>query len=1259
MNSSSEQDSRYIPKYISFDPKAIPQHRVNFLEANAGTGKTTSLITIYKYFISEGLTPRDILTLSFTNNAVKEIKQRLKLTKSDEADEIYTFHSFILQVIGQNALETNEPFQEEIIPQKTEELFKSAFLNFLKSNLAKEDKLFLNYLKIKKKFKSSDYYGAYSNDLYGNLEELSQRVSLNPYPTVKNKKSFLEEKRNYLKVREALKKFIIKNQALLLSELKKLDLKKTAYRNLEDKFNNFSYELRHKPFDFPLEYTVDFSREKIEKNLKKGVDLENQEVLELLDLIEKHDQAWNSLEHIFLSNYFFYVHQANEFIEHKVKAIKNSNRILFFDDLIKKIKELIKEKNQSSFWENMRKRYQVIIVDEFQDTDEVQVGLIKKLLSLNSGLKVYLIGDPKQSIYGFREANINVYFAARKLTDKVYTLTKNYRSCEALIEAINFLYASSLDEKRDPFLDERITFNKSEFAGEFFNSAETEAAAKKVAWDKLQQNKFILKVMSDKSKGSSKIKIDDKKKIIIQKVVAQIEALPPSERDEVAILVPKNQEVKNFKKALSERGLPVEQELDDQDDLYLEEKEIILLMEAMLDPNNEEKIKPLYLTSILGSQITRSSDEMPSKKRWKKPLAEKTSFNSHFKVIQQHAKLWQEKGIYFSLITFMLDPRKNSNLNLLSLSGKEGIKYRLKHEAHLKIIEKLHNLERKILAGPALLLRLFKEDNSLEKYSEVKNDGAILSEGISHRGTLGKGIKVLTIHKCKGLEFKRVILPFSSFKLNFSNKPIIFFDDEAGLTHYYLDLGSENQFEHKKLSRRELERENLRLLYVALTRAKLSLTVYYLPEEESIFNLVGLFNLESLKKRDEYFLIEEIALNETQEEKNDGGDAAATPSKDKEERNENQLCLNVLEKPLVSRGYLASFSSIKNDINNLDFADVGFYSLGESWARGIEQQGIEQQGKATSNLAGSLAESGGEYEGQLEINNKLEGLEFLSLNALPKGKDSIKIGVMLHAILEKWQPDISGKDLEEFIIAILLEQGVDIKYKELIATFLEKIKKLYLATPERKTDSEISASNLEEKWEKNICLDFSKLEAEKKILREMEFTLRIRKSKKETIQTFLELLHEAGYLLSRFVKKVDLINPTLNEIEIEDGFLKGFIDLVFEVDNKYYLIDWKSNYLGPNEVDYSKERLHSCLLEQNYFLQAFIYTVALDAFLSIQLGENYNYEKNFGGCHYVFLRGISLAKPENEKIPPAENHYAYGFKFSEKIINQFKKKFII
>ncbi len=93
-----------------------------------------------------------------------------------------------------------------------------------------------------------------------------------------------------------------------------------------------------------------------------------------------------------------------------------------------------------------------------------------------------------------------------------------------------------------------------------------------------------------------------------------------------------------------------------------------------------------------------------------------------------------------------------------------------------------------------------------------------------------------------------------------------------------------------------------------------------------------------------------------------------------------------------------------------------------------------------------------------------------------------------------------------------------------------------------------------------------------------------------------------------------------------EGFMRGFIDLLFQFDGRFYIVDWKSNWLGNRPADYDQPNLRSSILHHFYFLQYHLYTVAADLFLSRRI-RGYDYKKHFGGVFYIFLRGVDPGKP--------------------------------
>lgn len=115
--------------------------------------------------------------------------------------------------------------------------------------------------------------------------------------------------------------------------------------------------------------------------------------------------------------------------------------------------------------------------------------------------------------------------------------------------------------------------------------------------------------------------------------------------------------------------------------------------------------------------------------------------------------------------------------------------------------------------------------------------------------------------------------------------------------------------------------------------------------------------------------------------------------------------------------------------------------------------------------------------------------------------------------------------------------------------------------------------------------------------------------------------------LCKFYDHLSLKSPSLNFIEIT-GMLHGFIDLVFYWNHKYYLLDYKTNWLGENNDFYSQSKMEKNIIKNRYELQYQLYTLALHRFLKHRI-KFYNYETNFGGIYYLFIRGMDRTFSNN------------------------------
>jgi exodeoxyribonuclease V beta subunit len=153
----------------------------------------------------------------------------------------------------------------------------------------------------------------------------------------------------------------------------------------------------------------------------------------------------------------------------------------------------------------------------------------------------------------------------------------------------------------------------------------------------------------------------------------------------------------------------------------------------------------------------------------------------------------------------------------------------------------------------------------------------------------------------------------------------------------------------------------------------------------------------------------------------------------------------------------------------------------------------------------------------------------------------------------------------------------------------------------------------------DCCL--SKIES-RSLATEVPFLLRLGGAAEFSTQKIAAAFESSSdELLQRYGRRVRAMSVTGLQ-----GFLAGFVDLVFEANGKWFVADYKTNFLGPHYSDYSTERLEAAMLEHDYLLQAGLYSVAIGRLLEQRLPD-FNLERDFGGCVYLYLRGFPTDGP--------------------------------
>ncbi len=420
-------------------------------------------------------------------------------------------------------------------------------------------------------------------------------------------------------------------------------------------------------------------------------------------------------------------------------------------------------------------------------------------------------------------------------------------------------------------------------------------------------------------------------------------------------------------------------------------------------------------------------------------------------------------------------------------------------------------------------------------------------------------VQIVTIHKSKGLEYDLVYLPFVLSYREASEAK--YYDAENDTT--VLDI-AENPT-HLAQADKERLAEDLRLIYVALTRAVYGCFIGIAPlrNGRSTKEPTGVHKsaMGYLLQNGQEGSIDDLnqALNRHQ---NDEGSVVVTAVPE-----DNDHAYVVHDAPAEE----LTAATLSREIER------GWRITSYS---GLVKQGSHHNHDATMEIGGFDLDSADEAsDAQQEEPER-------SIFNFPKGA---RPGTFLHTLFEELEFTLSPYDESQtaIIMQLLEAEAYDPEWLPILQQLVERV----LSTP---LDN------------KALCLN--QIQPKQRLV-EMEFLLPI------------ELLTAPA--LNRIVQRHDLLSAKAGDLGFYNaqGMLKGFIDLVFEHQGKYYVLDWKSNYLGDQVADYHGAALQQAMADHRYDLQYQIYALALHRFLRSRL-PHYDYEQHFGGVYYLFLRGV-------------------------------------
>ena len=845
---------------------------------------------------------------------------------------------------------------------------------------------------------------------------------------------------------------------------------------------------------------------------------------------------------------------ALRFVRREFERKKQKENFLTFDDLLLRVRAAVHAPGDS-FIRAVRGTYKAAIVDEFQDTDPVQYDIFHSLFAFGPCPTLFMVGDPRQAIYAFRGGDIAAYRKAEydclhSPCGGKYGLTANYRSSAPMIRAVNTIFHNH----PNPFADPGITFaevqaplDESGHGRPGLLRGDTEDPSPlKITWLSPESGIPTRKQLAERT---IRICAKEIRRMLGDPALRLPDRTEPGVRPgDFAVLVFSGYEGRLVQSALAEYGIP--SVIANAGNVFDSEVagELECVLDAVAAPGDARLAVQAMFTDLLGYHLP---DLIRIHRRDEDAGAE-VPLDGVQEKLERLRRRWENDsfvGMFHDLLmTF------HTREYIL---GKPRGERKLTDLLHLREILHQESASRNLsISGTLSFLRRQRSDRLRNRSDEYE----ILLE------TDRAAVRIMTVHKSKGLEFPLVMLP-----------TLFTQDADSYAENYHLPDGRlERDFtssaESAALASGERLQELLRLAYVAITRAKYLCHIFWGECKNPISALDWIFRMRTMS-----------TLPELKELR-----AALAVSRE-------SVCNAVPPDWFVSPppetemlpAYLMSGE------------DTGILHL-PRWNSGIDP---DWRITSYSALMPGRGDAPADYDREdAELSS---GRSSGGIFAIPGG---VRTGNAWHEIFEKTDFQSPEKNLAALVEEKLSLYGIlggDAEKAERIALTMEMVRNV-LASPLPGADGD--------------AFTLSEIPRADRVS-EMQFHYCFAKGfRVEDLRPLLE-----PYV----TEKLGTPSWNSLRGTVSGGFLNGFIDLVFQRAGRFYIADWKSNRLGGDPRNFQPDGIRATMLNHFYFLQYLIYCVALIKFLRLKIGTyaEEEHERYFGGVYYLFVRGVTPEQP--------------------------------
>ena len=896
------------------------------------------------------------------------------------------------------------------------------------------------------------------------------------------------------------------------------------------------------------------------------------------------------------------------------EARKRSMLVMTYDDLVERLKSALAGPGGAAVAAQLRARYEVVLVDEFQDTDPAQWEILR--LAFGSGnTSLVLIADPKQAIYAFRGADVYAYLEAARAAETQATLPINWRSDQGLIDAHDALF-SGVRLGHEGIAYRQVRAADAHQAPGMSGAPVAAPLRVRVALrDDLSQTPRGYARAADARRHVvcdvaadivSLLASGARVAVPGQRAAGSSEAIQPAH---LAVLVRTNKQAAMIREALEDVGVPAV--INGAGSVFGTEpaRQWLRLLEALERPASIARAHSAALTAFVGWRAERLAEADDDSLDWE---------DVHRR-LHEWARVLRTRGVASLLETVMRDGTEGRALAARMLGDATGERSLtdLRHIGQL-----LHAAASEEQLGPTALTAWLRT-----RIAEAEIDTA--DEERSRRlESDAEAVQVLTIHRSKGLEFPVVYLPFlweAGYIPDKPPRPVFFHDPEAD-DERTVDVALEGGdfARHREQFIREQRGEDLRLAYVALTRARHQAVVWWAGSYDSRDSPLGRLLFARTDSGDVEpsggsVPADQAVVNRFRALADATGGPGHTISVERSAL-AGKVVWSAKRPPPAALEVAAFARDLDLRWRRTSYSDITAASH-EEWVTSEPEQPLLADEPPGPGVAPSVPVAPEPTTGRPapEVDDRTP----LALAAMPAGID---VGTFVHRVMEA--TDFAAPDLDAELAARIEEvhgrRAVDVGPAGTLAAGLRNV----LETPlgpvlgERRLRDIARADRLDELGFE-LPLAGGDQPSGWLTLERIAAVLRAHTAADDPLAGYAERLDDAR--LRQSVR----------------GYLTGSLDLVVRIADpadpahpngappRFAVLDYKTNWLGaPDEpltaAHYRQDAMAGEMLRHHYALQALLYAVALHRFLRWRM-PGYDPAVNLAGVVYLFVRGMTGA----------------------------------